>query len=205
VARFLLNCRRVSNRDACAAASAGRALPVRTAPLSTTKEKALKFRNALLKAAMAAAVLSIAGAASAGGTHTIAVSASVTGTCVVNTANSTLAFGALDPGSGGTVNAVWSGGTFRCTNGTAYTITSDDGLWESAAGGANNRMRLSTATDCSVATNCVRYTLTKAANGTGSGMTTNISFAVTGQTGIADYQNAAAGNYADTVTLTVAP
>ena len=56
-----------------------------------------------------------------------------------------------------------------------------------------------------MATNCVRYTLTKAANGTGSGMTTNISFGVTGQTLIADYQNAAQGNYADTVTLTVAP
>jgi spore coat protein U-like protein len=165
----------------------------------------LKLHNSFVKAAIAATIFSVTGAALAGGTHTIAVSASVTGTCVVNTANSTLAFGPLDPGSGGTVNAVWSGGTFRCTNGSAYTITSDDGLWESAAGGANNRMKLSTATDCSVATNCVRYTLTKAANGTGSGMTTNISFAVTGQTVIADYQNAAAGNYADTVILTVAP
>ena len=103
------------------------------------------------------------------------------------------------------MSAVWSGGTFKCTNGSAYTITSDDGLWESAAGGANNRMKLSTATDCTVTTNCIRYTLTKAANGTGSGMTTNISFNITGQTTQADYQNAAVGNYADTVTLTVAP
>lgn len=165
----------------------------------------MKTNRAILKSAVAAAVLSLTGAALAGGTHTVAVSANVIGTCVVNTANSTLAFGGLDPGSGGTVNAVWSGGTFRCTNGSAYTITSDDGLWESAAGGASNRMKLSTATDCSVATNCVRYTLGKAANGTGSGMTTNISFAVTGQTLIADYQNAAVGGYADTVTLTVAP
>lgn len=162
-------------------------------------------RNLLLHAAIVAALLSTTGIALAGGTHTIAVSASVTGTCVVNTSNSTLAFGALDPGSGGTVNAVWSGGTFRCTNGTAYTIASNDGLWASATGGANNRMKLSTATDCSTATNCVRYTMAKAANGTGSGMTTNISFAVTGTTGLVDYQNAAAGSYADTVILTVAP
>jgi hypothetical protein len=169
-----------------------------------TKGQILNRRDALLKAAIAA-LIGVTGAASAGGTHTIAVSASVTGVCKVNTANSTLGFGALDPAAGGTVNAVWSGGTFSCTNGTGYTITSDDGLWESAAGGANNRMKLSSATDCSVATNCVRYTLTKAANGTGSGMTTNISFGVTGQTLIADYQNAAQGNYADTVTLTVAP
>ena len=47
--------------------------------------------------------------------------------------------------------------------------------------------------------------MTKAANGTGSGMTTNISFGVTGHTLIADYQNAAEGSYADTVILTVAP
>ena len=43
------------------------------------------------------------------------------------------------------------------------------------------------------------------ANGTGSGMSTNISFAVTGTTGLVDYQNAAVGSYADTVILTVAP
>jgi spore coat protein U-like protein len=103
------------------------------------------------------------------------------------------------------VNASWTGGTFRCTNGTAYTITSDDGLWETASGGANNRMKLSSAADCSTATNCIRYTLGSVTSGTGSGMTTNISFAVTGQTTQADYQNAAAGSYADTVTLTVAP
>jgi hypothetical protein len=158
-----------------------------------------------IRAALAAALLAIAGSAGAGGNHVIAVSASVTGTCVVNTAASTLAFGALDPAVGGTVNATWSGGTFRCTNGTAYTVASDDGLWESAAGGANNRMKLAAASDCSVATNCIRYTLTSATAGTGAGMTTNISFVVTGQTGTADYQNAAQGAYADTVTLTVAP
>ncbi len=163
-------------------------------------------RTAFLKAAIAAALIAATGAASAGGTHTITVSASVTGTCVVNTATSTLAFGTLDPATGGTVNATWSGGTFRCTNGTAYTITSNDGLWESASGGASNRMRLSSATDCSTASNCIRYTMTNTASGTGAGMNGNdISFAVTGSTLIADYQNAVAGSYSDTVILTVAP
>jgi spore coat protein U-like protein len=158
-----------------------------------------------LKAAIAVAVIAVTGAASAGGTHVISVSASVTGACVVNTATSTLDFGTLNPVSGGTVNATWSGGTFRCTNGTTYTVASNDGLWESSSGGANNRMKLSTASDCTTATNCIRYTLTSNTGGTGSGMTTNISFAVTGQTTLADYQNAAEGSYADTVTLTVAP
>ena len=84
-------------------------------------------RNALLKAAIAATLIGVAGAASAGGTHTIAVSASVTGVCKVNTANSTLGR-CPRPGRGWNGNAVWSGGTFSCTNGTGYTVTSDDGL-----------------------------------------------------------------------------
>ena len=138
---------------------------------------------------LAAGVLAaVAGIASAGGTHVITVSASVTGVCKVIDATSTLAFGALNPATGGTVNAVWSASKFSCTKGQAYTVTSDDGLWESASGGANNRMKLSTATDCTVATNCVRYTLTSATAGTGAGhgAGNEISFAVTGQTLIVD-------------------
>lgn len=162
----------------------------------------------LLVAGMLAAA---AGVASAGGTHVITVSASVTGVCSVVDATSTLAFGALDPVSGGTVSAVWSGtasgGKFACTKGQAYTVTSDDGLWESSSGGANNRMKLSTATDCSVASDCIRYTLTSVTAGTGGGfgVGNRISFAVTGQTTNADYLNANVGSYGDTVTLTVAP
>jgi spore coat protein U-like protein len=165
----------------------------------------LNKRSALLNAAIAAAVISLAGTASAGGTNTITVSASVTGTCVVNTTTSTLAFGTLNPATGGTVSVAGSAATFRCTNGTPYTVSSDDGLWFSSTGGANNRMKLSTATDCTTATNCIRYTLTSATSGTGTGMTNNISFNVNGQTTLADYQNAAAGSYADTVVLTVSP
>lgn len=165
----------------------------------------MKVRQSLLALVLAVAAASPLQMAWAGGTHTIAVTASVTGTCVVNTSNSTLAFGALDPGSGGTVNATWSGGTFRCTNGTTYAVSSNDGLWESGSGGNNNQMKLSTATDCATATNCIRYTLTSVTGGTGTGMTNNISFNVTGQTTLADYQNAAEGSYADTVTLTVSP
>lgn len=164
----------------------------------------MKVRHPIAALVLAAAVSPLQ-LAWAGGTHQVAVTASVTGTCVVNTTNSTLSFGALNPGGGGTVNATWTGGTFRCTNGTTYTVTSNDGLWESASGGASNRMKLSTATDCSTPTNCIRYTFGSVTGGTGSGMTTNISFNVTGTTNLADYQDAAEGSYADTVTLTVAP
>src|SRR5205809_1010970 len=102
------------------------------------------MKRTAIKFLLAGALATTAGIASAGGTHLITVSASVTGVCKIVDATSTLAFGALNPATGGTVNAVWSG--------------------------AND-----------------------------------ISFAVTGQTLIADYQNANVGSYADTVTLTVAP
>ena len=166
------------------------------------------MKRTAIKFLLAGALATTAGIASAGGTHVITVSASVTGVCKIVDATSTLAFGALNPATGGTVNAVWSGGKFSCTKGQAYTVTSDDGLWESASGGANNRMKLSTATDCTAATNCIRYTLSSVTSGTGNGTgggANDISFAVTGQTLIADYQNANVGSYADTVTLTVAP
>lgn len=161
-------------------------------------------------ALVAGMLVAFAGNAVAGGTHVISVSASVTGVCKIVDATSTLAFGALNPATGGTVNAVWSGGKFSCTKGTSYTITSDDGLWESASGGASNRMRLTGATGagCTNAYECIRYTLTSATSGTGLGIgggANDISFAVTGQTLIADYVNASVGSYADTVTLTVSP
>jgi len=159
-------------------------------------------------AAIAAGVLGLASmSAQAAGTHTVTVSATVAGVCIVTAGNttSTLQFGTIDGSMAGPFNGTWSGGTFRCTNGTTYTVTSNDGLWETTTGGAANRMKLASATDCTTATNCIRYTLTSATAGTGAGMTTNISFNVNGSTALADYQNAAAGNYADTVVLTVSP
>jgi spore coat protein U-like protein len=151
--------------------------------------------------------MALAGPAYGAGTHVVAVSADVLSVCTVIDAASTLNFGNLNPATGGTVNAVRSGGNFRCTTGTTFTVTSDDGLWKSSTGGANNRMRLVAAlgVGCANAAECIRYTLGKVSTGTGTGLATNISFAVTGSTGISDYQNATLGVYSDTVTLTVSP
>jgi spore coat protein U-like protein len=158
-----------------------------------------------VKTAVAVGVLGLASSAYAGGTHTIAVSATVAGVCVVTGANqnSTLQFGTIDGSMAGPFAGTWSGGNFRCTAGTAYTVTSDNGLYSTGPGGTANRMAL--AGSCATATNCIRYTLTSVTSGTGAGMSTNISFGVTGQTTAADIVNAPAGNYADTVVLTVAP
>src|SRR5437899_12714602 len=163
--------------------------------------------NRICSGALVGAAMAVAGQAHGAGTHVVAVSANVLSVCAVIDAASTLDFGTLNPATGGSVNAVWSGGNFRCTAGTTFTVASDDGLWESASGGANNRMRLLTGlgVGCATAAECIRYTLTRVSTGTGSGLGTNISFAVTGSTGISDYQNATLGIYSDTVTLTVSP
>jgi spore coat protein U-like protein len=162
-----------------------------------------------LAAVIAAGMIGFTGTVSAAGTHQVDVSASVNEVCQIINATSTLGFGALDPAAGGAVSAAWSGGSFRCTKGSTFTVTSDDGLWESAAGGANNRMRLTGAAGaaCANSYECIRYTLTKVATGTGlgHGAGMNISFAVTGATALVDYTNANFGNYTDTVTLTVSP
>jgi spore coat protein U-like protein len=159
------------------------------------------------KLVLAMAAFALASVAGAGGTHTVNVSASVLGICAVITASSTLAFGSLNPSTGGTVNATGSAASFRCTQGQTFTITSDDGVYESASGGANNHMRLTGAVGagCTNAYECIRYTLAFTSTGTGTGFLNNISFGVTGSTGIVDYQSAAVGSYTDTVTLTVSP
>jgi spore coat protein U-like protein len=179
-------------------------------PSTYSDDEEKQMERTAMKWIVAGAIAAIAGSAAAGGTHVITVSASVTGVCKIVDATSTLGFAALNPATGGTVAATWSGGKFACTKGTAYTITSDDGLWESAAGGASNRMRLTGATGvgCANSFECIRYTLTSATAGTGLGIgggANDISFNVTGQTLLADYVNANVGSYSDTVTLTVAP
>jgi spore coat protein U-like protein len=191
-----------------AASAAGQGKPI----TMHSHEKDLQMNRTTTRILAAAVLAAVAGIASAGGQHVVTVSASVTGVCTVTDPTSTLAFGALDPVAGGTVNATWTPGAaaqFSCTKGQAYTVSSDDGLWESAAGGANNRMRLvgAVGAGCTNAYECIRYTMTNVTSGTGNGhgAAQRISFAVTGQTLIADYQNANVGTYGDTVTLTVAP
>jgi spore coat protein U-like protein len=163
--------------------------------------------RAVLRVTLAFAILGLANMAGALGTHQVNVSASVLGICTIIDASSTLAFGTLNPATGGTVNATGSAASFRCTQGQTFTITSDDGTNESAAGGGNNRMRLTGAVGagCTNAFECIRYTLNHTTTGTGTGLLTNISFGVTGSTTLVDYQGAAVGSYTDTVTLTVSP
>jgi len=143
-------------------------------------------------------VLVLGRVAMAADTNTVTVTANVVGTCRFNSATSTLAFGGLDPGVGGDVNASAST-TFWCTRNASYSITDDDGLHESGVNG--NRMEHTTTLG-----ELIPYTFSYTpATGTGNGRTSPITLDISGTVTFANYQNAAVGNYADTVVLSITP
>lgn len=151
----------------------------------------------LILTAMAVITAVMVSSAAMAATNTMTVSASVTGTCRFSAATSTLAFGALDPSSAtdgaGSVNV-----NFWCTRGTAYSMTDDDGLYETGVN-ANRMQHAVTATEF------IPYSISYAAAGTGLGATSPITLTVTGAITNANYINALEGAYADTVVLTVTP
>jgi len=163
-----------------------------------------RTRVRLARAVAWAALLAGAGLHEAGaaGSHVLSVSASVLSknTCRFQTTGPTaLPFGGIDPGGSSpvTVNLTLQ---YRC-NGSdaiaAWTVSSDDGLYESGAG--QPRMR-----HASVLTAFLPYTLTFPAAGTVPRNTiTNMSISATLTP--ADYANARVGAYADTIVLSIQP
>jgi len=140
-------------------------------------------------------VLVFTGAAMAGDSTTVTVSANVVGTCKFLTGG-TMAFGALDPSSGSDVNATASP-TFWCTKNASYTITDDDGLHKS---GTTHRIQHVTTF-----TEFIPYTFTYTPTGTGKGRTSPITLTINGTVAYADYRDSAAGDYADTVVVSITP
>jgi len=147
---------------------------------------------------MGLSLVLLTGVAFAADINTVTVTANVVGTCRFNSATSTLAFGALDPGTGADVNASTST-TFWCTKNASYSITDDDGLYETAVN--SNRMRHATTL-----TEYIPYTFSyNPTSGTGDGRTSPITLNISGTVTFANYQNAAAGDYADTVVISINP
>jgi len=148
---------------------------------------------------VAVIVFAMGGVASAGGTNTLTVNATVLGACHFNTAASTLSF-TLDPSSGADAVATVVP-TFWCTRGTTLTtpVTTDNGL--NFLGGSK-RMK-STANP----TEFIPYTVALTPASTlGAGKSTPINLTVTGTVLNANYINALAANdYTDTVVITIAP
>ena len=151
---------------------------------------------------VALATLMTAPAYAAQTTHTLTVSATVTGNCSFNSGGPTaltIATGAglIDPSVAGPATGT-ANVTFRCTTGTTSAITGDNGLNFS---GGSRRVKNGVA-------NFMPYslTLTNAAQvGTGHGAGQDKTVQVDASIVAANYQNAAAGAYTDTVTLTITP
>ena len=137
-----------------------------------------------------------------GSSMTLNVGATIlsTSNCRFTTAGPTaLPFGSIDPSSTANVTHDALIG-FSCSGapGTAvYSVTSDDGLYETAPGA--NRMRHATNTSL-----YLRYSLNTPISGAVP-RNTDRTLTVTGTIAALDFQDAAAGDYADTVVLSIAP
>ena len=151
---------------------------------------------------IAAGLLSIAPAFAASTTHNLNLSATVTGNCRFNTAGPTAVTiansgGAIDPtvavDATGTANVL-----FRCTTGTTSSIAADNGLNFSTS----RRVRLGATA------NYMPFSLGLVGGaqvGTGHGAGQDKTLAVTATIIQADFINASAGAYTDTVVLTITP
>jgi spore coat protein U-like protein len=148
----------------------------------------------ILAITAAVAVIAMAGSAfAASTTTTVAVSASITGACTVASAGS-IAYGALDPLTGGAVSAVLTQPVVKCTNGLSVTITDDKGLHEVGA----------QAYMSNGGTGTIPYTFSHAGTVTGLGSGTDLPIALSAVgLVIGNYDSAPAGTYADTITLTL--
>ena len=155
------------------------------------------------KAATLAGALALAGAVSThAATYGLAVGATVlsASNCQFRSAvGSVLAFGNIDPSSGTSRNASVSL-TIRCNGsaGTAsYAITANDGLY--GVGTGQPRMRHSVTPS-----EYLPYTLNAPFTGTAAkGVDTVVP--ITGTITPVQFQNAIAGDFADTVVLTLSP
>jgi spore coat protein U-like protein len=150
---------------------------------------------------ISAGMLSIAPAFAASATNTLTVSATVTGNCKFNLAASALTIansGAnIDPSVGtdatGTTNVL-----YRCTSGTTAAVTAANGT---NASGTQQRVK-------DAGTNYMNYALGLtggAQAGLGFGAGGDRTLVVTGTIVQADFVNAPAGAYSDTVVLTITP
>lgn len=150
--------------------------------------------------AAGAAALCVPAVLYAAGSYPVPVGATILSknNCTFSTTTGTIAFGAIDPSSASAVTASVTL-TFRCTgsgNPVVYSITSNDGQHKLGAG----QPRMADAG----ATNFLAYTLnTPLSASTPKNTDTNI--AIQGTVTPAQFQNAPATSYADTVILTVSP
>lgn len=158
----------------------------------TAKEVREKMRRVLILTLVLGLVLGLAGMAVADNA-TVTVSGTVTGTCKF-ISGGTISY-TLDPSSAGDATGTVSQPTFWCTKGSSYTISDDNGANKS---GSIYRMK-DTSTDY------IAYSFTYTKTGTGGGKGSTKTMDIASKVLNADFINAPAGSYTDTVTLTITP
>ncbi len=147
-------------------------------------------------------IAGLTGLATAAGTNSLLVSATVLSKsiCKFNSATSTLNFGAVNGSSSVDVTASTTI-TYRCLGSApvaTYAITQNSGLYKT--GPSANRMRHTTIT-----TEYLPYTLTlNPVSGTVPKNTPQ-TLTITGTLKAVDYQTVAAGAYSDSVVVTIIP
>lgn len=161
-------------------------------------------RNLIALSLAAAGLIASVPAFAASTTHSLNLSAQINGNCRFNTAGPTaitigtpVAVTTIDQSetpaaATGTANVL-----YRCTTGTAAVTTAGNGL--NFSGGRRV---------CVGAAPCMPYSLNLVGGaqvGTGHGAGQDKTLAVTATIASADYENAAAGTYVDTVVLTITP
>jgi spore coat protein U-like protein len=152
----------------------------------------------LLTLSMILGAVALSGTAMAGDTASVTVSANVVGTCkFAGTKTGAVTFGALDPSNAVLVNGTVTQPQFWCTKGTSATITDNKGLH---GGGTTFQMQHSVTTS-----ELIPYTFTYTGTGLGTGPATPITMDIAATVLGGSYSGSLAGNYADTVTLTINP
>jgi spore coat protein U-like protein len=141
----------------------------------------------------AIALIAMAGVVAAD-TTSVTVSATVQGNCQF-TSGGSVSF-TLDPASGSDEPGLVTAPSFWCTKGTSYTITDDDGVNES---GGSHRLKLAGLSEY------IPYTFSYTPSGSGGGKGAPATLDLTSNIANGDYINASAGDYSDTVTLTITP
>ncbi len=147
-------------------------------------------------------ILLITGVGYTANTGVVSVTATVisNSSCRFRSSSSSLNFGNLDPANPSDVTTSTTV-TFRCSSSDKFVtffISDDDGLYE--AGQDANRMRHILTT-----TEFLPYSLTLSPTSGTIPKNTDETLTLTGTVRGADYQDALAGSFSDTVTLTIAP
>lgn len=141
----------------------------------------------------------MAAAAAPGTTQDLTVTASVTSVCKFTGTVQTLNFGALDPSNAVAVNDKKADVTFKCTKGVSATVTQNNG---STPSGMQKRLKTTfNGTDY-----FIPYSIALSGDSvTGAGFGTNLTVTATGTIAADAYVDAPAGDYSDTVVLSVSP